>query len=258
MNFDAFFDQGLGVFAAWPRHRCRAFRFPHNGSCAPHRQTCRQHIRRSLQHSCAPRASSAASSACGGPNRPATIFARRIAFRLDFAGMPGAIICLLHIFRTTKGAGHQVPLDLFFKRRTIPEPAIKLMALVTDEVISNHNALDNYSAAVGFKLKARAFLRAGIRPRSRFTNSFIHLKQQNPGFRIPARRYLSPRMLPTRLWPKVCLPLSCAPPCAAANTKLPVSMARERNRTCQWACPVGTVKAAGTAMNIAPALANVL
>jgi hypothetical protein len=37
------------------------------------------------------------------------------------------------------GASHQTPLDLFFKRRTIPEPAIKLMALVTDEIVPNHN-----------------------------------------------------------------------------------------------------------------------
>jgi hypothetical protein len=37
------------------------------------------------------------------------------------------------------GTGDQVPLDLFFKRLAIPEPAIKLMALVTDEIISNHN-----------------------------------------------------------------------------------------------------------------------
>jgi hypothetical protein len=38
------------------------------------------------------------------------------------------------------GAGDQMPLDLFFKRRTVPEPAIKLMALFADEIIPNHVA----------------------------------------------------------------------------------------------------------------------
>jgi hypothetical protein len=38
------------------------------------------------------------------------------------------------------GAGNQMPLDLFVKRRTVPEPAIKRMALVADEIISNHDA----------------------------------------------------------------------------------------------------------------------
>ena len=38
--------------------------------------------------------------------------------------------------------------------------------------------------------------------------------------------------------------------------KQPVSMARERNRMCQWASPVIRVKAAGTAMIFAPAHAS--
>ena len=48
-------------------------------------------------------------------------------------------------------------------------------------------------------------------------------------------------------WPKVSRPFSCLPPCAAANTKQPFSIARARTSTCQCASPVGWVKAEGMA-----------
>ena len=48
-------------------------------------------------------------------------------------------------------------------------------------------------------------------------------------------------------WPKVSRPFSCLPPCAAANTKQPFSMARARISTCQCASPVCWVKAEGIA-----------
>ena len=42
--------------------------------------------------------------------------------------------------------------------------------------------------------------------------------------------------------------------CAAATMNSPASIARARSSTCQWARPVGTVKAAGTAITSASGL----
>ena len=70
----------------------------------------------------------------------------------------------------------------------------------------------------------------------------------------PASASTSPQGETIRLWPKVARPFSCRPPCVAASTKAPVSMARARISTCQWASPVCLVKAAGMAMNSAPSI----
>ena len=66
----------------------------------------------------------------------------------------------------------------------------------------------------------------------------------------------SPQGSTTSEWPKVWRPSSCRPTCAAATTNRPASIARARSRTCQCALPVGTVKAAGTAMTSASASAS--
>jgi hypothetical protein len=62
----------------------------------------------------------------------------------------------------------------------------------------------------------------------------------------------SPQGATTVERPQVRRPSSCVPPWAGARMKAPVSMARARSRVSQWASPVGTVKAAGTAIMAAP------
>jgi hypothetical protein len=53
-------------------------------------------------------------------------------------------------------------------------------------------------------------------------------------------------------WPHVSRPSAWGPPARAASTKAPVSMARARSSTSQWARPVGTVKAEGMKMRLTP------
>jgi hypothetical protein len=56
--------------------------------------------------------------------------------------------------------------------------------------------------------------------------------------------------------PNVARPFSWSPPCAAANTNEPFSIARARISTCQCASPVCRVNAEGIARNVAPASAS--
>ena len=73
---------------------------------------------------------------------------------------------------------------------------------------------------------------------------------------VPASARTFPHGSTIRLWPKVSRPSSCVPPCAAAMTNEPVSIARARSSTCQCASPVVRVNAAGTAITAAPARAS--
>ncbi len=57
-------------------------------------------------------------------------------------------------------------------------------------------------------------------------------------------------------WPKVRRSPECRPHCAGAMTKQPVSIARARNSTCQWASPVTLVNAEGTDNITAPSCAR--
>ena len=64
---------------------------------------------------------------------------------------------------------------------------------------------------------------------------------------VPPSARMRPQGSTTSEWPKVSRPFSCLPPCAAANTKQPFSIARARISTCQCASPVCRVKADGIA-----------
>src|SRR5688572_14817076 len=85
-----------------------------------------------------------------------------------------------HLIGTANGTGNQAPLALLFKRRTIPEPAIKFMALVTDEIIFNHANLGSYSLS-WLQVKVTGILKCGYSSTIPVYQSFINLKQQNAG-----------------------------------------------------------------------------
>src|SRR5262245_47372364 len=138
------------------------------------------------------------------------------------------------------------------------KPGVELVALVADKRKADHEA--SFLAASGSgpaiaTSKSRPCLSAGMRARASADAARSISAKTTPGSSPPSAR-ISPQGETIRLWPKVERPFSCKPPWAAASTNVPVSIARARIRTCQCASPVCLVKAAGTAMNSAPASAS--
>ena len=104
-------------------------------------------------------------------------------------------------------------------------------------------------------VKAGAWEIAGTRARAAATSASVDLGHDQAGLARAFRQYIAP-------WADdqgvaIGRPaILCGPPWAGEITKHPVSMARARSRTCQWARPVVSVKAEGTASSSAPACAR--
>ena len=100
-------------------------------------------------------------------------------------------------------------------------------------------------------LKRRPCCSDGTARRALSTLAGSILAMKMPGSTPPSARTV-PQGSTINEWPYVSRLFSCMPPCAAANTKQPVSMARARSSVCQCASPVFRVKAEGTVSNEAP------
>src|ERR1700730_12684705 len=162
---------------------------------------------------------------------------------------PGAAAC-----GTDDCAG--LDLDVIIAARA--EPGFEAMAFVASERVADHDA--SFRAGAGelpaiSTWNSRPCLIAGMRARASAEAARSISAKITPGSSPPSAR-TSPQGDTTRLWPWVLRPFSCRPPWAAASTKAPVSMARARTSTCQWASPVCRVKADGMAMKSAPAAAS--
>jgi len=102
----------------------------------------------------------------------------------------------------------------------------------------------------------RSCVSAGIICRASSTRVGSISAQMNPGSSPPSASTV-PHGSTISECPKVARPHERRPHWPGANTKLPVSIARARINTCQCACPVVRVKAAGTVRKDAPAWANI-
>src|SRR5690606_6568066 len=164
---------------------------------------------------------------------------------------------LVHLARTTGRAIDEPTLLLRLEIIVGAEPAFKFVLTLTDERKANHDAAPLiFSPPALATANSRAFFRLGILRRAASTSAVSIVAVMTPGSSCPASARIRPHGSTMIEWPKVSRPSSCLPPCAAATTKAPFSMALALSNTCQCASPVWRVKAAGTESTSAPASAS--
>src|SRR5262245_1318423 len=155
--------------------------------------------------------------------------------------------CLLDLRRAALRTVHEGALRLLFVRRRILEPAFEFVAAVADECVTYHSAPRTTckwaGSAIGSTIsKRRPCCSDGIRARALATSAGSILAMTIPGS-VPPSAMMRPQGSAITEWPYVSRPFSCLPPCAAAKTKQPFSIARARIRMCQCASPVCFVNA---------------
>src|ERR1043165_2794622 len=167
---------------------------------------------------------------------------------------------LLDLRGAADRAGDELALDLLVVGGRTGEPALEFVAPVADQRIADHESAPTTCRCVGSAIgsstsKRRPCCSDGMRLRAVETSAGSMSAKTTPGSVPPSAR-IRPHGSTTTEWPKGARPFSCSPPCAAANTNEPVSIARARISTCQCASPVCLVKAEGMARNVAPASAS--
>src|SRR5439155_27179689 len=190
----------------------------------------------------------------GRRRRRLTAFAALLAN--DARGHDG----LFDLVRTADRTTHQLALDLRIVGRGVLEPAFESVVVVTAKRVSDHadprtRCRCSGPALGSATLKRRPCCSDGTAFRAASTLEGSIFAGNTPGSTPPSAR-ISPQGATISEWPKVSRLFSCRPACAAANTKQPVSIARERNSTFQCASPVLRVKAEGTVRKDAPASAS--
>src|SRR6266478_3955421 len=166
----------------------------------------------------------------------------------------------LDLGRTAGRTVHQLALFLLFVGRGRLKPAFEFMAGLAAERIADHADPRTRCRCSGpafgsATLKRLPCCSDGTALRAVSTLAGSIFARKTPGSTPPSASTV-PQGSTIREWPKVSRLFSCMPPCAAANTKQPVSMARARNSVCQCASPVFRVKAEGTVRNDAPLSAS--
>src|SRR6185437_2397599 len=179
---------------------------------------------------------------------------------LRATGQPRRHDRLFHLGRAALRTGHKAALGLLFESGRILEPAFESVALLANECVSDHSApritCRWAGSAMGSTIsKRRPCCSDGMRARALATSAGSISAMTIPGS-IPPSAMMRPQGSTISEWPNVSLPFSCVPPCAAAKTKQPFSIARLRMRTCQCASPVCLVNADGIASMVAPASAR--
>src|SRR6185312_10892612 len=166
---------------------------------------------------------------------------------------------LRHLHGIANRTGNEPALQLPLASFRILEPAFKRVALVANEAVADHEALSTRCNGVRLlgaeSSKRRPCCSEGMRERALAPSVGSISAIITPGS-VPPSATTFPHGSTTMLWPNVSRPFSCRPPCAAASTSLPVSIARARIKTFQCASPVIFVKAAGIARKSAPPSAS--
>src|SRR5262249_48404849 len=140
------------------------------------------------------------------------------------------------------------------------EPTVECVPVVARQRVTDHagprTACRWAGSAIGPMISnRRPCWSDGIFARAAVTSAGSITARITPGSVSPSAR-MRPQGSTMREWPKVSRPFSCLPPCAAASTKAPFSIARARLSTCQCASPVCLVNAEGMARNEHPASAS--
>src|SRR3954469_16598332 len=167
---------------------------------------------------------------------------------------------LLDPGRAAQRTRDQPPLGLLVVGGGVLEPAFETVAVVASECVVDHASPLTRCKCVGsasgsITSKRRPCCSEGTRERAADTSAGSMSANTTPGS-VPPSAMTRPHGSTTSECPKVSRPCSCRPPCAAANTKEPFSIARARISTCQCASPVCLVKAEGIARKLAPASAS--
>ena len=136
--------------------------------------------------------------------------------------------CLLDLGRAALGTIHERALRLLVVGGGI-QPAFEFVTPVADERVAYHSAPRTTcrwaGSAIGSAIsKRRPCCSDGMRARALATSA---------GSTVPPSAMMRPQGSTISEWPYVSRPFSCLPPCAAAKTKHPFSMARARRRTCR-------------------------
>src|SRR6516225_8906529 len=167
---------------------------------------------------------------------------------------------LADLARSANRAGHESALDLPFVGRGARKPALECVAALAGQCIPNHAGPRTTCRWAGAAegpttSNRRPCSREGTFARAAVTRAGSMVARTTPGS-AAASAIIRPQGSTMSEWPKVSRPFSCLPPCAAAKTKQPFSIARARLRTCQCASPVCLVNAEGMAINELPASAS--
>src|SRR5262245_49652144 len=167
---------------------------------------------------------------------------------------------LLHLGRAADRTGDKPALHLRIIGGRVLEPALERVALVAAERVADHaepRTRCRWSGpALGSAMpKRRPCCSEGIVVRAVSTLAGSISAMNTPGS-TPPSAMTTPQGSTISECPKVSRLFSCMPARAAANTKQPVSIARERSSTCQCASPVLRVKAEGTVRKEAPLSAS--
>ena len=157
-------------------------------------------------------------------------------------------------------ASSQAPASPACRRRLNPEQAFKFMARWRRRARSGSFGSPHDMKMGRFRHRLSDFKAPAVLQRWDARSRIGHfrgidLAMTIPGS-VPASAMMRPQGSTISEWPYVSRPFSCLPPCAAAKTKQPFSMARARIRTCQCASPVCLVNAEGIASMVAPASAS--
>ena len=154
--------------------------------------------------------------------------------------------------------GHEPTLLLLVERARVLEPAFEVVTFSAIKCSGSFTGLLQH-ADTSVRPSARRFEAPAVVQRRNFgasaATSAGSMYHHHTGLGTTLREDAAPRIDDQRM-AELCRRLSCLPPCAAANTKQPFSMARARKSTCQCASPVCRVNADGIARNDAPASAS--
>src|SRR5580704_14392070 len=164
---------------------------------------------------------------------------------------------LFHLGAAAEGAGDEAALRLLVISGRVRKPAFEFVPLVADQGIADHQTTRRCAGSARGSMisKRRPCWSEGIRERAAATAAGSISAITTPGSMSPSAR-MRPHGSMTIECPKVSRPTSWRPPCAAASTKQPFSMAPARLRLCQCASPVCLVKQDGMARNTLPASAS--
>src|SRR5262249_34241518 len=140
---------------------------------------------------------------------------------------------------TALRAGDQTAFDLLVIGGGIVEPALEFVVPFADERITYHSPLLTTcrwaGTAIGSTIsKRRPCCSDGMRARALAISAGSISAMTTPGS-VPPSAMMRPQGSTINEWPYVSLPFSCFPAWAAAKTKQPFSIARERISACQWA-----------------------
>src|ERR1043166_9907599 len=142
-----------------------------------------------------------------------------------------------HLGRAAHGTCHKAARGLAVERGRIVEPAFEGVAGFATQPVTTHAGPPTTWRCVGSAMGSRISNRRpcwseGMRARAAAPSAGSMSAKMTPGSVPPSAR-MRPQGSITSEWPKVSRPFSCLPPWAAANTKQPFSIARERISTCQ-------------------------